>query len=72
MQALCRTMVAQRGICTDSSGPPIRYDAVECYLSAIAEYAVRLSATVHQLFGEDLCLESARMLSENPNADPWN
>jgi hypothetical protein len=26
----------------------------------------------NQLFGEGLCLESARMLGENPNVDPWN
>jgi hypothetical protein len=26
----------------------------------------------NQLFGIDLCLASARMLGENPNADPWN
>jgi O-acetyl-ADP-ribose deacetylase (regulator of RNase III) len=40
-------LVAQRGIRTGSSGPPIRYDAVERCLRALAEHAVRLSATVH-------------------------
>lgn len=40
-------MVAQRGIRTGSSGPPIRYDAVGRCLSALTEHATRLSATVH-------------------------
>ncbi|GIH21592.1 hypothetical protein Raf01_97640 [Rugosimonospora africana] len=26
----------------------------------------------NQLFGEDLCRESARMLGENPNDEAWN
>ncbi|PWR07242.1 hypothetical protein DKT68_19375 [Micromonospora acroterricola] len=26
----------------------------------------------NQLFDEDLCRESARLLSEDLNADPWN
>jgi hypothetical protein len=26
----------------------------------------------HQLFGRDLCNESARMLGEDPHAEPWN
>ncbi|GLW28262.1 hypothetical protein [Actinoplanes regularis] len=26
----------------------------------------------NQCFGMDLCLESARMLGENPDNDPWN
>ncbi|MEV4758569.1 macro domain-containing protein [Micromonospora sp. NPDC049559] len=40
-------MVAQRGIRTGSGGPPIRYDAVERCLRAVAEHALRLSASVH-------------------------
>lgn len=30
------------------------------------------SSRGNQLFGEDLCRESARLLGENPDADPWN
>jgi hypothetical protein len=26
----------------------------------------------NQLFGVDLCLESARIFGENPNEEPWN
>jgi O-acetyl-ADP-ribose deacetylase (regulator of RNase III) len=40
-------MVAQRGIRTGSNGPPIRYEAVECRLTTVADHAVRLAATVH-------------------------
>ncbi|WP_246016747.1 macro domain-containing protein [Micromonospora pisi] len=40
-------MVAQRGIRTGSGGPPIRYEAVERCLNAVAEHATRLSASVH-------------------------
>lgn len=40
-------MVAQRGIRAGSNGPPIRYDAVERCLAAVAEPAVGLAATVH-------------------------
>jgi O-acetyl-ADP-ribose deacetylase (regulator of RNase III) len=40
-------MVAQRGIRTGSSGPPIRYDAVERCLAALAGHARSLSASVH-------------------------
>jgi len=40
-------MVGQRGIRTGSNGPPIRYDAVERCLTALAGHAVRLGATVH-------------------------
>ncbi|MDG4819919.1 macro domain-containing protein [Micromonospora sp. WMMD956] len=40
-------MVAQRGIRTGSNGPPIRYDAVERCLDAVAAHATRLSASVH-------------------------
>src|SRR4051812_18111794 len=40
-------MVAQRGIRTGSSGPPIRYDAVERCLTAVADQATSLSASVH-------------------------
>ncbi len=40
-------MVAQHGMRTGSSGPPIRYDATEECLNALAEHAVRLTASVH-------------------------
>jgi O-acetyl-ADP-ribose deacetylase (regulator of RNase III) len=40
-------MVAQRGIKTGSSGPPIRYEAVAACLEKVAEKAVELSASVH-------------------------
>ena len=40
-------MIAQRGIRSGSSGPPIRYDAVADCLTAVAEHAVRLTASVH-------------------------
>ncbi|MEJ3745937.1 macro domain-containing protein [Actinomycetes bacterium KLBMP 9797] len=40
-------MVAQRGMRHGSGGPPIRYDAVESCLHAVAEHATRLTATVH-------------------------
>ncbi|UGT44358.1 macro domain-containing protein [Nocardia yamanashiensis] len=40
-------MVAQRGIRRGSGGVPIRYDAVAQCLSAVAEHAVRLGASVH-------------------------
>ena len=40
-------MVAQHGMRTGSHGPPIRYDAVERCLTAVAEHATRLAATVH-------------------------
>lgn len=40
-------MVAQHGIRTGSSGPPIRYDAVERCLTTVADHALRLDAGVH-------------------------
>ncbi|MFI1284977.1 MULTISPECIES: macro domain-containing protein [unclassified Streptomyces] len=40
-------MVGQRGIRTGSGGPPIRYDAVERCLAALAGHAVELGASVH-------------------------
>jgi O-acetyl-ADP-ribose deacetylase (regulator of RNase III) len=40
-------MVAQRGMKTGSSGPPIRYDAVERCLRGVADHAARLGASVH-------------------------
>lgn len=40
-------MVAQRGMRTGSKGPPIRYDAVARCLSAVADHALCLTASVH-------------------------
>jgi O-acetyl-ADP-ribose deacetylase (regulator of RNase III) len=40
-------MIGQHGMRTGSKGPPIRYDAVEQCLSAVADEAVRLAASVH-------------------------
>ncbi|MER6335180.1 macro domain-containing protein [Streptomyces sp. NPDC001034] len=40
-------MVAQRGMKVGSSGPPIRYDAVERCLQAVAEHALVNNASVH-------------------------
>lgn len=40
-------MVGQRGIRTGSGGPPIRYDAVERCLTALADHVVELGASVH-------------------------
>ncbi|GLX54569.1 Appr-1-p processing protein [Streptomyces hygroscopicus subsp. hygroscopicus] len=40
-------MVAQRGMKVGSSGPPIRYDAVERCLQAVAEHALVNKASVH-------------------------
>lgn len=40
-------MVAQRGIRSVSSGPPIRYDVVARCLTTIAEYVLQLGASVH-------------------------
>ncbi|MGK5545813.1 macro domain-containing protein [Streptomyces sp. URMC 127] len=40
-------MVAQRGTKTGSSGPPIRYDAVERCLHAVAGHALAEGASVH-------------------------
>ncbi len=40
-------MVAQRGTKTGSSGPPIRYNALESCLAKVAEKAVELGGTAH-------------------------
>jgi O-acetyl-ADP-ribose deacetylase (regulator of RNase III) len=40
-------MVAQRGIKRGSSGPPIRYDAVEACLNELREHAHTHDASVH-------------------------
>jgi O-acetyl-ADP-ribose deacetylase (regulator of RNase III) len=40
-------MVGQRGMRRGSAGPPIRYDAVECCLSTLADRADELGASVH-------------------------
>ncbi|MFJ3926615.1 macro domain-containing protein [Streptomyces sp. NPDC090022] len=40
-------MVGQRGIRTGSSGPPIRYEALERCLDALAGHALELGASVH-------------------------
>ncbi|MCB5165811.1 macro domain-containing protein [Streptomyces bambusae] len=40
-------MVGQRGMRTGSGGPPIRYDALERCLDALAGHALELGASVH-------------------------
>lgn len=40
-------MIGQHGIKAGSSGPPIRYDAVEHCLNALAEQVLDLDASVH-------------------------
>ena len=40
-------MIGQRGIKTGSSGPPIRYPAIEQCLTTLADQAARLDASVH-------------------------
>jgi hypothetical protein len=40
-------------------------------IAACADEAWGTDTRGNHLFGEDLCLESARMLGENPYADPW-
>jgi O-acetyl-ADP-ribose deacetylase (regulator of RNase III) len=40
-------MIGQHGIKAGSQGPPIRYGAVEQCLTAVAEHALELGATVH-------------------------
>lgn len=40
-------MVGQRGIKTGSKGPPVRYDAIESCLVALAAEAQQLDASVH-------------------------
>jgi O-acetyl-ADP-ribose deacetylase (regulator of RNase III) len=40
-------MIAQRGITAGSSGPPIRYDALEQCLKRVADRAAEIGASVH-------------------------
>ncbi|WBC16410.1 macro domain-containing protein [Micromonospora sp. WMMA1998] len=40
-------MVGQRGMRRGSGGPPVRYDAVERCLTALADHAEELGASVH-------------------------
>lgn len=41
-------LIGQRGIRTGrSSGPPVRYEAIDAGLDALAEHALRLGASVH-------------------------
>ncbi|CAM5563169.1 hypothetical protein SAVIM338S_04679 [Streptomyces avidinii] len=40
-------MVGQRGIRTGSAGPPVRYEAIERCLTALAGHAAALEASVH-------------------------
>jgi O-acetyl-ADP-ribose deacetylase (regulator of RNase III) len=40
-------MIGQHGMRTGSKGPPIRYDAVDRCLSALADHTERLGASVH-------------------------
>jgi O-acetyl-ADP-ribose deacetylase (regulator of RNase III) len=40
-------LVGQRGTRTGSNGPPVRYDAIERCLDALAGHAERLDASVH-------------------------
>lgn len=40
-------MIGQHGMSRTAEGPPIRYDAVECCLKALAEKARALRASVH-------------------------
>jgi O-acetyl-ADP-ribose deacetylase (regulator of RNase III) len=40
-------MIGQHGMKTGSNGPPIRYEAVEASLKALAAEAKRLNASVH-------------------------
>lgn len=40
-------MVGQHGMRAGSQGPPIRYDAVEKCLTAVADSAIELGASVH-------------------------
>lgn len=41
-------------------------------IAALADEAWGADSRGNQLFGEDLCVASARLLGENPSADPWN
>ncbi|MFB6579870.1 hypothetical protein ACFCYC_21090 [Streptomyces sp. NPDC056402] len=47
LKVIAANMVGQRGIRTGSGGPPVRYDAVERCLAALADRAVELGASVH-------------------------
>ncbi|MBC9715163.1 macro domain-containing protein [Streptomyces sp. TRM66268-LWL] len=40
-------MIGQHGMRTGSAGPPIRYDAVQRCLTALAEHAAQQQASVH-------------------------
>ncbi|MEV6598634.1 macro domain-containing protein [Actinoplanes sp. NPDC051346] len=40
-------LVGQHGIRRGSSGPPIRYDAIERCLATLADHALQLGASVH-------------------------
>lgn len=40
-------MIAQRGMKTGSNGPPVRYEAIEKCLAAVACKAAELNASVH-------------------------
>lgn len=41
-------------------------------IGAAADQAWGTASQGNQLVGRDLCLEAARMLGEDPDADPWN
>lgn len=41
-------------------------------IAAAADQTWGTESRGNQIFGRDLCLECARMLGENPNADPWD
>ena len=40
-------MIGQHGLKAGSKGPPVRYDAIEQCLGAVAEKAIELGASVH-------------------------
>lgn len=40
-------MIGQRGMKTGSSGPPVRYEAIERCLAQVAQKAQELNASVH-------------------------
>ena len=40
-------MIGQHGIKTGSAGPPVRYDAIDRALAALADHAEQLKASVH-------------------------
>ena len=41
-------------------------------IAALADQTWGTDSDGNQLFGIDLCLESAAMFGEDPNAEPWN